>query len=61
MNWFPSLRRTPTVAPSTASRRRFFAGAGAVAGGPMLPSGVYVVRLTADARFAQTQRLTLVR
>jgi hypothetical protein len=32
MNWFPSLRRTSTVVPSTASRRRFFAGAGAVAG-----------------------------
>jgi microcystin-dependent protein len=32
MNWFRSLRRTSTVAPPVASRRRFFAGAGAVAG-----------------------------
>lgn len=36
MSWFPSSRPTSPVTPSTASRRRFFASAGAVAGSALL-------------------------
>lgn len=52
MTWFRSLRRTPAPpSPSpTVSRRRFFAGAGAVAGSALLASPAWAeVQARADA------------